>query len=102
MRNQPADRFSLVRKVAVTILGASILVAGIVMLVLPGPAFIFIPLGLAILATEFRWAKRWLTSLRRFARRRFGRSRDAFSGSASQSELRPRDRRCKRKPTCYP
>ena len=30
------------------------------MLVLPGPAFIVIPAGLAILATEFDWAQRWL------------------------------------------
>jgi uncharacterized protein (TIGR02611 family) len=102
MRNRPAARFSLVRKVAVTVLGAGILVAGIVMLVLPGPAFIFIPLGLAILATEFRWAKRWLTSIRRFAHRRFGRSRFAFSAPAGQSELRPHDRMSGRKPKCYP
>ena len=29
------------------------------MLVLPGPAFLVIPAGLAILATEFEWAERW-------------------------------------------
>jgi tellurite resistance protein TerC len=30
------------------------------MLVLPGPAIIVIPAGLAILATEFAWARRLL------------------------------------------
>jgi hypothetical protein len=30
------------------------------MIVLPGPAFIFIPLGIAILSLEFAWAKRAL------------------------------------------
>ena len=31
---------------------------GIVMIVFPGPAFIVIPAGLAILATQFEWARR--------------------------------------------
>jgi len=33
---------------------------GIAMIVLPGPAFIVIPIGLAILGAEFAWAQRWL------------------------------------------
>ena len=33
------------------------LLAGLVMLVLPGPALIVIPLGLAILAIDFHWAR---------------------------------------------
>ena len=37
---------------------------GIVLVVLPGPAFIVIPLGLAILAVEFAWARRWLRKAR--------------------------------------
>ena len=34
------------------------LLTGIAMLILPGPACIVIPAGLAILATEFVWAER--------------------------------------------
>jgi hypothetical protein len=49
-----------VRRVVIGIVGAGVLVAGIAMIFLPGPAFIMIPLGLAILATEFSWARRWL------------------------------------------
>ena len=37
------------------------MLVGIAMIVLPGPGFIVIPLGLAILATEFVWAG-WLLS----------------------------------------
>jgi putative membrane protein len=37
---------------------------GIAMLVLPGPAILVIPLGLAILATQFLWARRWLKNVR--------------------------------------
>lgn len=41
-----------------------VLLAGVVMLVTPGPAFVVIPLGLAILATQFRWARRLLRHFR--------------------------------------
>ncbi|GMW00599.1 MAG: hypothetical protein AMXMBFR84_17360 [Candidatus Hydrogenedentota bacterium] len=45
------------RKVIVFVIGATVLVGGLALLVLPGPAFIVIPVGLAILATEFVWAR---------------------------------------------
>ena len=40
---------------------------GIAMIVLPGPAVIVIPIGLAILATEYAWARRWLSIIRESA-----------------------------------
>lgn len=42
------------------VLGALVLAAGIAMLALPGPAFVVIPVGLAILSLEFAWAERML------------------------------------------
>jgi uncharacterized protein (TIGR02611 family) len=36
--------------------GAIVLLAGVVMLVTPGPAFVLIPIGLAMLSMEFAWA----------------------------------------------
>lgn len=47
-----------VKRVAVTVLGFTVLLIGVAMLVLPGPAFVIIPVGLGILATEFIWARR--------------------------------------------
>jgi uncharacterized protein (TIGR02611 family) len=47
-----------VRKAVITIVGGICLAAGIVMLVTPGPAFVLIPLGLLLLASEFKWAER--------------------------------------------
>jgi uncharacterized protein (TIGR02611 family) len=47
------------KKVAIGIIGGTVLLIGIALLVLPGPAFLVIPAGLAILATEFEWAERW-------------------------------------------
>jgi uncharacterized protein (TIGR02611 family) len=40
--------------------GFTILLAGIVMLLTPGPAFVVIPVGLALLSLEFVWAERLL------------------------------------------
>ena len=40
--------------------GLLVLGAGIAMLALPGPAFVVIPIGLAILSLEFTWAERLL------------------------------------------
>jgi len=40
--------------------GFTILVAGFVMLIVPGPAFVVIPIGLALLSLEFVWAERLL------------------------------------------
>lgn len=49
-----------VRRVVVFVIGMSVLLLGLAMLVLPGPAIVVIPAGLAILGLEFRWARRWL------------------------------------------
>jgi uncharacterized protein (TIGR02611 family) len=48
------------KRVAVTIVGFAVLVAGVAMLVLPGPGLLVIIAGLAILATEYVWAQRLL------------------------------------------
>ena len=55
------------RKVAVAVIGSTVLLFGIALIVLPGPAFVVIPLGLAILATEFVWARRLLRRVKQGA-----------------------------------
>ena len=54
----------LLRKCLVAVLGGALLIAGVAMLFLPGPAVVVIPAALAILAVEFVWARRWLAWLR--------------------------------------
>ena len=61
------DNIKVVRRVIVSVVGATVVVIGIALLVLPGPAFVVIPVGLAILATEYAWARRWLRKVRRIA-----------------------------------
>ncbi|MEW6158778.1 MAG: PGPGW domain-containing protein, partial [Verrucomicrobiota bacterium] len=41
-------------------IGGTVVLIGLALVILPGPAFVVIPAGLAILATEFAWARRWL------------------------------------------
>jgi hypothetical protein len=48
------------KRIFIAIIGGTVIVIGLFLIVLPGPAFIVIPAGLAILATEFFWAKRCL------------------------------------------
>jgi tellurite resistance protein TerC len=57
------------KRVVVLVVGSTVLVVGIAMIILPGPALLVIPAGLSILAVEFVWARRWLARLRRTARR---------------------------------
>src|SRR5437016_14399377 len=61
------ENIKIVKRVIVSVVGATVLLIGIALLVLPGPAFIVIPVGLAILATEYAWARRWLKKARRMA-----------------------------------
>jgi len=61
------ENIKVVKRVIVSVIGATILLIGIALLILPGPAFIVIPVGLAILATEYAWARRWLRKIRRIA-----------------------------------
>ena len=66
------------RKLIVGVIGLTILLIGVAMTVLPGPAFIVIPVGLGILATEFAWARR---AVRR-ARVMIAKARGRESGKA--------------------
>jgi uncharacterized protein (TIGR02611 family) len=56
---------SATTKLVVTLVGSAVLTAGLIMMVTPGPGLLGIVAGLAILATEWDWADRWLTSARR-------------------------------------
>jgi tellurite resistance protein TerC len=56
----------------ITVVGGTITLIGVCLLVLPGPAFVVIPVGLSILATEFVWARRWLHKVKDAASRAVG------------------------------
>ncbi len=52
------------RRIVVAVFGGTILLIGIAMIVLPGPAIVVVPLGLGVLGLEFAWARHWLRKLR--------------------------------------
>ena len=58
------------KRVVIAVVGGAVLLVGIALLVLPGPAFLVIPAGLGILALEFEWPRRWLRKVREFLRRK--------------------------------
>jgi tellurite resistance protein TerC len=53
------------RRIVIGVVGLTAVLVGIALLVLPGPAFLVIPIGLGILAIEFEWARRLLRRARR-------------------------------------
>jgi len=83
----PADQgvvgYSLrvARRIVVATIGGTVVLIGVAMIVLPGPAVVVIPLGLAILATEFVWARRWLRKLKRMIPK--------MNGSGAKAETKP-------------
>jgi tellurite resistance protein TerC len=77
------------RRIVILVTGSTVVLVGIAMIVTPGPAILVIPLGLAILGTEFVWARRLLKRFRTEAKNlsgtalsilRGGRRKEAASG----------------------
>ncbi|MEU2350570.1 PGPGW domain-containing protein [Modestobacter sp. NPDC049651] len=58
MARRPAGHPGAVKTVVVAALGGFLTLAGIALLVLPGPGFVLIAAGLAVLATRFDWARK--------------------------------------------
>jgi uncharacterized protein (TIGR02611 family) len=54
-------------RVGVTVTGPLVVLAGVAMLVLPGPGLVVIALGLALLALEYEWARSLVGGLGRVA-----------------------------------
>ncbi len=57
-----------VKRLFITLAGALCLFIGVFFVLLPGPAVIFLPLGLALLSLEYSWAKVWLRKVQRWLR----------------------------------
>lgn len=63
------------RRIAVSVVGGVLLLAGLAFLVLPGPGFVLILAGLAILASEYVWAQRALNFAKDKAKQATGKVR---------------------------
>ena len=81
MRTKLGSAYRHARRVIVAVVGGTVVLAGVALLVLPGPAVLVIPVGLGILGLEFAWARRWLRRARDQAKSLIGgrQSRDPSS-----------------------
>jgi tellurite resistance protein TerC len=52
------------RRLVIGLVGGTVVLLGVALIVLPGPAFVVIPAGLAILSLEFAWARHFLRKVR--------------------------------------
>ena len=52
------------KRLIIIVVGFTVLLMGIAMIVLPGPAVLVIPLGLGILASELVWARRIVNKIK--------------------------------------
>ena len=65
MENPKSKKWIWLRRGAVALIGFLVLLVGLTLIVLPGPAMVVIPIGLSILATEFVWAQKILSRLKK-------------------------------------
>jgi len=56
--------YKIAKRIAVGVVGGTVLVMGVIMMVTPGPGVAGILAGLGILAIEFTWARIWLKKIK--------------------------------------
>jgi uncharacterized protein (TIGR02611 family) len=75
------------KRIAVTIAGVVVVLVGVALLVLPGPGWVLIFAGLAILSTEYVWARRLLEK----AKEKAGQAKDAVFRKKNGDDAPPAD-----------
>ncbi len=60
--------FLKIKATLLTLIGFACVAIGLIFVLLPGPAFLFLPVGLALLSLEYDWAKTWLRRCQRWMR----------------------------------
>lgn len=87
------------KRIAVSVVGGTLVVAGIAMLILPGPGILVVVAGFAVLGTEYAWAAHALDRTRsaaetagRAAKTTAGRAGRAARGAAGSATGRLRRR----------
>lgn len=78
------------RKLVIAVIGSTIILGGLAMMVLPGPATVVIPLGIAVLSTEFLWARRLL----RYLRSEMGKAARKLTSKEDSQQEKPTDLGC--------
>jgi uncharacterized protein (TIGR02611 family) len=79
----------IARKIVVSVIGATVVLAGVAMLVLPGPGWLTIAVGIGILGTEFVWAARVYKRIKRGVKSVKDALMPTFFGKASRPRKDP-------------
>jgi hypothetical protein len=77
------------KRIAISIVVGTVLAIGVAMIVLPGPALVVIPLGLAILGAEYAWARRWLRKVKERTAYYVARVKGADAKTAGDDDAAP-------------
>lgn len=73
------------KRIAVSVVGAALVLVGLAMFVLPGPGILVVGLGFAVLATEYVWAATALERMKKVA----GRGGQLAKGTLRKVTRRP-------------
>ena len=65
-----------IKRIVVTVVGGTILVLGAALIWAPAPTSLLIPLGLAVLGTEYAWARRWMRKAKLMAGKALARTQE--------------------------
>ena len=74
------DEVPHIKRIIVTTVGGTILVFGFALIWAPAPTSLLIPLGLAVLGTEYAWARRWMRRARLMAGKALARTQRIIGG----------------------
>jgi hypothetical protein len=77
------------KRIAVTVVGAALVAAGLAMFVLPGPGILVVALGFAVLGTEYAWAAAALERTKRTAERAGRAAKGAVQTASGRVRRRP-------------
>ncbi len=70
-----------IKRIIITVVGGTILVFGAALLFLPGPGVLVILAGLAVLGTEYAWARRWMRKGKLMAKKALSQTQKILSPS---------------------
>ena len=74
------DEIPHIKRIIVTVVGGTIIVFGFSLMWTPIPTGLLIPVGLALLGTEYAWARRWMRKARLMASKALARTQQIISG----------------------
>ena len=93
MAPSPKDIISFIgrssKRIAVTVVGAGVVAAGLAMLVLPGPGILVVAVGFAILGSEYAWAASAFEKTKRRAEHAGRVAKGAVKGASGRIRRRP-------------